>query len=444
MKASTKLLLFFAIWLPTGIEANIFSRTRDIDLNRSSNLPISSILDPISSPLSKDTQEPSEVETLSKETSLETETQKADSEQETEPSRKLVTVTKPERITRALKVLKPRVQMIRKRKYIVRRAPQKNLSTTRMTKQLPARSIKLNKRFRRTSKFYPTVNRKSLQMKIRKLQTTQMQTLNQGIRVSPIVYDDIDTLRNILNAIENIYKYYYQILPNQTNSTNPSNPNESEHEHTLTVMSFYSRIRSFVHTVVYNREKLFRDLNYFKAKTDTLSSTEQEMLRFYGYQFKYYQLKSDSNAYMTTDGDLINQQFDIGKKINAEFDIDVKNILAGAFDLARLNEYFQTEINALAAVGYQDRLVNALDKFDKVVMFVVRLVEIKMDIQKSMAETERSLLNCKTYRMDIEKAMMTVQKVIDTRKLEKTRLANSEFAFPLFASLFLVVFFLFA
>lgn len=444
MKASSRLLLLFALWLPIGSEAKIFSRMRDIDLSRSSNLPFSSIINPVSTLLSSDAEMPSEIKSFSEETSLEKETQKVESEAQSEPSRKLVTVSKAEQETRALKMLKPRAQMLRKRKYVVRKAPQKRMSNIRMTKQLPARSARSNKIFRRVAKIRPAVSRKSLQIKIRKLQRTQMRTLNQVIRVSPIVYDDIDTLRNILNAIENIYKYYYQILPDQTNSTKPINPKEFEHDQTLTVMSFYSRIRSFVHTVVYNREKLFRDLNYFKAKTDTLSSTEQEMLRFYGYQFKYYQLKSDSNAYLSTDGDLINQQFEIIKKINTEFDIDVKNILAGAFDLSRLNEYFQTEINALAAVGYQDRLVNALDKFDKVVMFVVRLVEIKMDIQKSMAETERSLLNCKTYRMDIEKAMMTVQKVIDTRKLEKARLANSEFTFPLFASLFLVVFFLFA
>lgn len=237
------------------------------------------------------------------------------------------------------------------------------------------------------------------------------------VTVSAITYEDVDTLMNILSAIQSIFKNYYDALPGHIAPSENENPEEAEKENFNRILEFYRKIRSFIHAVVFNKDNLFRDLGYFDAKVKTLGASEQKMLRFYGYQYKYYQLKADSNAYLSSNGDEINAQFDKVQKIHAHFDAEVNNIVSGAFDLSRLNDYFQTEISALADVGYQDRLTNALDKFDKVVMFVVRLIEIKMDIQKSISQAQKSLINCKSFRMDIEEAMMTVQNIVDKNRL---------------------------
>ena len=274
---------------------------------------------------------------------------------------------------------------------------------------------------------------------IRELPNVQIPMNTQS---DPMTYMDIDAFINIVKAINNVYDRYYQYLPDKAaqadktkvevnkqmqeakNSTNATQ-DASNMKYVAEVTDFYSRTRSFIQTVLFNRDNLIRDLNFIEQKSKSLKPSQDGMLKFFVLDYRYNSLKSDALGLPNGQGEYLRREFDHISSIHDLYELDVDNILDGCFHIARLNEFFQSEVMFMSQLGYRDGLLNSVDKYDKVAMFVIRMLELKGDIHQSLVDMERSLLKLKEHRFNIEGILMKVERELDLKKLENSRFTSA-------------------
>lgn len=64
----------------------------------------------------------------------------------------------------------------------------------------------------------------------------------------------------------------------------------------------------------------------------------------------------------------------------------------------KLHNFFEREIDAIQESEEQNSVVNALEKFDKIMMLTLRILELKVEIQQNLKEVKDRVQNLTTYR----------------------------------------------
>lgn len=64
-----------------------------------------------------------------------------------------------------------------------------------------------------------------------------------------------------------------------------------------------------------------------------------------------------------------------------EFENDVKTLKANFMKFIKLHEFFEREIDSIQSSQQDDNVLNALEKFDKVMMLTLRILELKIELE---------------------------------------------------------------
>lgn len=216
-----------------------------------------------------------------------------------------------------------------------------------------------------------------------------------------ISFEDIDTLVGMLSDINGILHTVFKLLPKKDDAEKEKSQDKESNilDHAYDILKFYSRIRGFVNTVVFNRHLLIKDILFLKNKMSNLHTDEDDMLYFYALDVQYYKVKSRGAKY---DFDpKINLFLNKIKGVASDFQIDVKKLLRSFFNFEKAIVFFDDDVRSLANGTNISNPLEALKTVDKVIMFLVRLIEIKIDLFKSLIDVKDSLKNLYKFRGEI-------------------------------------------
>ena len=227
---------------------------------------------------------------------------------------------------------------------------------------------------------------------------------------STISFEDIDTLTGLLSDINGVFTTIFNLLPSKKEAEEENNSaQKSNFEKAYDILKFYSRVRGFVHALVYNRHLIVQDIQFLKDKVENLNSTQEDMLRFYGIEVEYARMVVASNKYSN---DLkIKKNLNNIRGITYNFSQDVKLALKSLFTLEKAIVFFDNDVRNVSHSINITNPYEALKTIDHVILMIVRLFEVKIDLFQSLVEMKTSLLNLKKYRSDITREIRGCQKL---------------------------------
>lgn len=226
-----------------------------------------------------------------------------------------------------------------------------------------------------------------------------------------ISFEDIDTLTGLLSDLNGIFTTVYNLLPTKKEAEKEQNPIEKSNiEKAYEVLKFYARIRGFVHTLVFNRHLIVQDIQFLKNKIDSLYPDHADMLKFYGVELEYAQVKSKSSKF--PDDQKIEAHLKKIHGVSYDFGRDVKIALESLFTLEKTIIFFDNDARELAqGINTENPLV-AIQTVDKVILFIIRLFEVKLDLFSSMLKMKDSLEQLKRHRSVLLEELRSAHKLI--------------------------------
>ena len=249
-----------------------------------------------------------------------------------------------------------------------------------------------------------------------------------------VSFKDIDTLLDVLNFVGHLYTDIFNSLPQE-----PEGKEKGGLEKTLDVLRFYSKVRNFLMVVIQSRQQLIEDINFLEGKVHALKTEREEMINFYGLDHKYFKVKLKMIRY--SNDDKFKSYMNDLDTIQATFEKDVKTILKFAYIFGNQTATFIKEINDLQRNESSNNVLNALDKFDKIIMMTIRLIEVKISLEDSMENLKVSLNNLKTNKLALTETLNNIAKIGAKEVDLKTAPLESEFGYILsVCTTFLLIF----
>ena len=237
---------------------------------------------------------------------------------------------------------------------------------------------------------------------------------------SQISFEDIDTLTGLLSDLNGVFITIYNLLPSKKEAEKESednmpSPQKNNFEKAYDILKFYSRVRGFVHALVYNRHLIVQDIQFLKDKVDNLNSSHEDMLRFYGIEFEYSRMKMRSMKY--TNDEKIKKNLRNIHSISYNFSQDVKIALKALFTLEKAIVFFDNDVRLVANSINTNNPMEAIKTIDHVILFITRLFEVKIDLFTSLVGMKDSLVNLKKYREDITNEIRKCEKLTNYYEL---------------------------
>lgn len=216
-----------------------------------------------------------------------------------------------------------------------------------------------------------------------------------------ISFEDIDTLIGLLSDMNGIFTTIYDLLPDkeEVESEKDNNLGKSVLDHAYDILRFYSQVRGFINTIVFNRHLLIQDIRFIKQRVNDLHTDMDDMLYFYALDAEYMKIKSRGTRFNfdpKIEGFL--KRID---HVSVGFGIDVKVILRSFFHFEKSVVFFDNDTRELAYSINVSTPLDAIRTVDKVIMFIIRIIELKVDIFRSLADLKKSLENLAKYRSQI-------------------------------------------
>ena len=231
---------------------------------------------------------------------------------------------------------------------------------------------------------------------------------------SQISFADIDTLTGLLSDLNGVFNTIFNLLPSKKEAESEKDEDDvaedkNAFEKAYDILKFYSRVRGFVHTLVYNRHLIVQDIQFLKDKVESLNSSQEDMLRFYGIEIEYARMKVRATKY-TTDMKIKKSLTNI-HGISYNFSQDVKIALKALFTLEKSIVFFDTDVRSLAHSINTNNPYEAIKTVDNVIHFIARLFEVKVDLFESIVEMKEALENLKKYREQVTKEIRNCDKL---------------------------------
>jgi hypothetical protein len=259
---------------------------------------------------------------------------------------------------------------------------------------------------------------------------------------STISFEDVDTLTGLLSDMNGVFTTIFNLLPSKKEAEAEKDDDysqKSNFDKAYDILKFYSRVRGFVHTLVYNRHLIVQDIQFLKDKVENLNSTQEDMLRFYGIEVEYARMVLVSNKY---NNDIkIKKNLSNIRGVTYNFSQDVKLALKSLFTLEKAIIFFDNDVRTLSHNINTSNPYEALKTIDHVILMITRLFEVKLDLFESLVEMKTSLLNLKRYRGTLTTEIRNCEKLASYYDLigAGIRVPSTSLTFTLVA-LFLWVF----
>ena len=263
---------------------------------------------------------------------------------------------------------------------------------------------------------------------------------NHDVRV--ITVDDIDTLFDVVSDVNNIYSVFFNALPQDENQ-----PGKGNLEKAVDILKFYAKMRRFVLFVLQNTEQLKNDVLFLDAKVSNLKTDENDMLEFFHLDHRYFKVQVEyQNMDQKKLGSLKNsfdENFETIRETSTQFEKDANKIISGIYSLKKFHDFFDKEIMELQENNFDSTILNALDKFDKIMMMTLRLLELKLDLEKSIKETQEGFQNIKLHEALLNETLTTLEKLDDIERLSEKKIAVTKSVEVLYVFLFSMLLFVF-
>ena len=216
-----------------------------------------------------------------------------------------------------------------------------------------------------------------------------------------ISFEDIDTLIGLISDVNGIFTTIYDLLPSKDEVENEkeSSPGKSVLDHAYDILRFYSQVRGFINTIVFNRHLIIQDIKFIKSRVNDLHTDIDDMLYFYSFDEQYLKVKTrGARFHFDPKIEAFLKRID---NISAGFGVDVKKILRTFFHLEKAVIFFDNDTRLLATSINVTTPLDAIRTVDSVIMYIIRIIELKVDIFKSMTEFKTALENLAKYRSEI-------------------------------------------
>ena len=102
-----------------------------------------------------------------------------------------------------------------------------------------------------------------------------------------------------------------------------------------------------------------------------------------------------------------------------EFETDTKTLKANMSQFVKLHNFFEREIDAIYESEDKNGVVNALEKFDKIMMLTLRILELKVEIQQNLKEVKDRVQNLTGYRTKVENIVLNLASVENQFRIEE-------------------------
>ena len=247
--------------------------------------------------------------------------------------------------------------------------------------------------------------------------------------------EDIDVLVRVLSDIWDIYQRFFAALPEREEN------GKGAMGKTMGILRFYAKMRNFVKIVFLEKDELFGDVRFLESRVSMLRfEGEEDMVRFYDLGFKYDNLKARIGSDNNRSSAFLESQAEL-QEINEKFEIEIKSILSSAYDLSKLNQFFTNEIEEITKNSSENDVLNALDKFDKILMMTIRVIELKIEIEQSVGDLKEGIEELKKYRVQVEDVIIGMEKSLEGKVvLTEGLVVSFGGAFRVFVVVFLLVF----
>ncbi len=144
------------------------------------------------------------------------------------------------------------------------------------------------------------------------------------------------------------------------------------------------------------------DLNYLEKKLHFLQKGEANMIEFYHLSVKYNLIKSDLESDHSEKFALITSHAE-------SYDLLVDEALLNGDNLFKFNQFFAQEIKSIEISTQSSGM--PLDQFDKLMDFLLKVIEVKRDLEKSIELLSGNLRGLKEKRENLEKILINVSNV---------------------------------
>lgn len=234
-----------------------------------------------------------------------------------------------------------------------------------------------------------------------------------------VSFEDIDTLIGLLSDMNGIFTTIYDLLPKKDEIENEKDNKlgKSILDHAYDILRFYSQVRGFVNTVVFNRHLLIQDIRFIKHRVNDLHTDMDDMLYFYSLDVQYRKVKTLGKSYSFDPKiEAFLKRID---HVSVGFGIDVKIILRHFFNFEKAVVFFDTDVRHLASSINVSTPLDAIRTVDSVIMFLIRVIELKIDIFRSLKTLKTSLENIAKHRTDILDNLRGAEQLIHYYSMEK-------------------------
>lgn len=231
--------------------------------------------------------------------------------------------------------------------------------------------------------------------------------------IESIGIQDIDGLIIILDNINSIFDSYYDTIPAEIA------PNSTTHQEAGHIIQLYSKIGTFVKKVVSEKDKLTQEIDYVHAKVSKFKTTESDIIVFYELEANFRVMKQKSNAYLNVDPKF-KDHFKRIEELVTRFGEEVKKIQTASTNLSKLDDFFTIEVQALEDLSNSRSTEDMLEKFDKVMMLTVKLVEIRLDIENAIKIMKGSFTQIKEDKLNLQEAILGAERLSEVHVAQKT------------------------
>ena len=234
-----------------------------------------------------------------------------------------------------------------------------------------------------------------------------------------ISFEDIDTLIGLLSDMNGIFTTIYELLPSKddVDSEKENNLGKSVLDHAYDILRFYSQVRGFVNTVVFNRHLLIQDIRFIKSRVNDLHTDMDDMLYFYALDVDYLKVKTRGTRFnFDPKIEAFLKRID---NISTGFGVDVKLILRTFFSFEKAVVFFDNDTRHLATNINVSTPLDAIRTVDRVIMFLIRIIELKVEIFRSLTDLKKSLENLGKYRTEILENLKGAEQLIHYYALQE-------------------------
>ena len=218
---------------------------------------------------------------------------------------------------------------------------------------------------------------------------------------------DLPVLEQILENISKMYTNFYSKLPDNTDKTSIDDVNEMN--------SFMIKLKTFTRDVIMNSSNLMNDVNYLQRKIHLIKSGESEMIYFYNMEEKYARLKTQS-ALMLKDS--IRDKWQKINEFSNQYNAQITEIYKDSYELYKFNLSFANQIKKINYSHSQNGENDALNKFDEVLMFSIKLIEVKVDLEKSLINLKSGFEEIKIIGFKVDQLLMELGNKINEREVD--------------------------